>query len=49
MSSTVNPRVESSSPVRGKLFAEFFFCSNAILADLTEWSTYGKTRMFLLL
>ena len=33
--STVSPRVEVSSPVRGKFFAEFFF-SNTILADLTE-------------
>ena len=29
------PKVESSSPVRGKFFADFFF-SNTILADLTE-------------
>ena len=35
VSSTVSPMVESSSPVRGKVFVEFFF-SNTILADLTE-------------
>ena len=37
VSSTVSPRVESSSPVRGNFFVDFFF-SNKILADLTEWS-----------
>ena len=35
VSSTVSPRVEGSSPVTGKCFADFFF-SNTILADLTE-------------
>ena len=35
MSSTVSPRVEGSSPVRGKFSADFFY-SNTILADLTE-------------
>ena len=45
VSSTVSPRVEGSSPIGGKFFAEFFF-SNTILADLTEWSIYGKPRMF---
>ena len=35
MSTTDSPRVEGSSTVRGKFFAECFF-SNTILADLTE-------------
>ena len=33
VSSTVSPRVEGSSPVRGNFLAEFFF-SNTILAGL---------------
>ena len=46
VSSTVSPRVESSSPVRGSFFfCWIFFCSNTILADLTEWSIYGKPRI----
>ena len=28
-----------------EFFAEFFFCPNTILPDLTEWSIYGKPRM----
>ena len=35
MSSIVSPRVEGSTPVGGKFFADFFY-SNTILADLTE-------------
>ena len=31
-----SPRVEGSSPVRGKFFCCIFFCFNTILADLTE-------------
>ena len=34
VSSTDSYRVEGSSPVRGRFFAEFFF-SNTILEDLT--------------
>ena len=45
VSSAVSPRVEGSTPVRGKFFAYFFY-SNTILADLTELSIYGKTRLF---
>ena len=43
VSSTVSPRVEGSTPVRGNFFADFY--SNTILADLTEWSIYGKPRI----
>ena len=43
---TVSPRLEGSSPVRGKFFAQFFF-SNTILADLTEWSIYRKTQIYM--
>ena len=28
------------------LYFAVFFCSNTILADLTEWSIYGKPRLF---
>ena len=35
VSSTVSPRVNGSTPVRGKFFADIFYC-NTILADLTE-------------
>ena len=40
VSTTDSPGVESSSPVRGKFFAVY-----TILADLTEWSIYGKNSI----
>ena len=43
MSSGDSPRVEGSSPVRGKFFAEFFF-SNTILASMPELSIYGNLK-----
>ena len=36
VSSTDNPRVEGSTPVRGSFFIAEFICSNTILADLPE-------------
>ena len=36
VSSTDNPRVEGSTPVRGGGFFAEFICSNTILADLPE-------------
>ena len=35
VSSTVSPRVEGSTPVRGNFFADFFL-SNTILASMPE-------------
>ena len=36
VSSTDSPRVEGSTPVRGRFFFAEFICSNTILADLPE-------------
>ena len=38
VNSTVSPRVKSSSPVRGKIFAEYFY-SNTILSSMPELYT----------
>ena len=44
VSTTGSPRVEGSIPVKGNFFA-VIICSYTILADLTEWSIYRKSRM----
>ena len=42
VSTTDSTRVKGSSPVEVSFLLNLFFC-NTILADLTEWSIYGKT------